>query len=131
MTKNIVFVVSFIISAVLFLLNYFGTYKICNSQLECTQSLADYMRVFSIILPFFLFSLITYKMREEVFRSWFRFARVYIPASMLLILLAPSYSSNWMFPYDKGRAAFLFSSLFIIISTVKIVLAYRRLRKNI
>lgn len=134
MTKKNVLFFSAIIGGGIAILEYLGTYVACDYFIanghkgNCPFILSDIEAIFLPLFPLFLFSLITYKMREEVFQSWFRFARVYIPASMLLILLAPSYSSNWMFPYDKGRAAFLFSSLFIIISIVKIVLANRRLK---
>jgi len=64
----------------------------------------------------FLFSLITYKMRDEVYRTWLRFAYVWVPLSMVLIFLAPQYSTDWMFPIEKGTVAFLSSLLFVIIS---------------
>lgn len=129
MTKRNVLLVSFLgliffISAFLISVN-----GLCSNIYFCDRPHDDSLAaIFFPFFPLFLFSLITYKMREEVFQSWFRFARIYIPASIALILLAPSYSSNWMFPYDKGRAAFLFSSLFIIISIVKIILARRPLK---
>lgn len=128
MIKRNVLLIS-LVFVIIFLVSIFSQeIGLCSSLTFCSEHFDVIAEVIFPILPLFLFSLITYKMREEVFQLWFRFARVYIPASMLLILLAPSYSSNWMFPYDKGIAAFLFSSLFIIISIVKIVLAHRRLK---
>ncbi|MHB0865686.1 MAG: hypothetical protein ACYC1Y_02190 [Minisyncoccota bacterium] len=75
------------------------------------------------ILPLFLFSLITYKMRDEVYRAWLRFASVWIPLSMLGILLAPEYSEQFlpMFPVVKGTVAFFSSLLFFTISLFIVV----------
>lgn len=74
-----------------------------------------------IFIPLFLFSLITYKMRDEVYRTWLRFAYVWIPLSMGLIFLAPEYSTDWMYPVEKGSVAFLTSLLFVIISLILII----------
>ena len=73
--------------------------------------------------PLFLFSLITYKMREEVYQAWFRFARWWIPLSVILILITPSESGTWAVPslLDKGMTAFLFSALFALISPLIII----------
>lgn len=76
------------------------------------------------IIPLFLLSLITYKMREEVYRTWLRFAYVWIPLSMLLIFLAPEYTADWMYPVVKSTVAFFSSLLFLIISPIIIAWKY-------
>lgn len=73
------------------------------------------------IIALFLFSLITYKMRDEVYRAWLRFAYVWVPLSIVLIFLSPQYSTDWMYPVEKGTVAFLTSALFVIISLILIV----------
>lgn len=98
------------------------------SYSTCSELFDGLAMAFFPVLPLFLFSLITYFMREEVFQAWFRFARIYIPAAILLILLAPSYTHNWMFPYDKGMAAFIFSAGFVLISIGVIAVARVRMR---
>ncbi|MGB5018941.1 MAG: hypothetical protein WBO66_04385 [Candidatus Moraniibacteriota bacterium] len=101
-------------------LEYIGTYILCDYFLtnghegSCPFVLSNIETVLLPFLPFFLFSLITYRMKEEVFQAWFRFARIFLP--VVLILIAPSYSYNWMFPYDKGMAAIIFSALFSLAS---------------
>lgn len=114
----------------IFISNYIGNYRLCGGKQwsACVDGLAD---IETILLPFlfvFLFSLITYKMKEKVFQAWFRFTRMFLPVALVLILLAPSYSSNWVFPYTKGLAAVMVSGLFVGISTIKIILAYRKTR---
>ena len=43
--------------------------------------------VFAPFLPLFLFSLITYKMREEVFLAWWNFARWWVPVIIVVTFL--------------------------------------------
>lgn len=76
------------------------------------------------IIPLFLFSIITYKMRDEVYRAWTRFSYVWIPLSMVAIFLAPEYSADWMFPIEKGSVAFFSSLIFAVISLLLIIYKY-------
>ncbi len=46
--------------------------------------------IFSPFIPVFLLSLITYKLREEVFRAWWNFARWFVPIIMLVTFLLNS-----------------------------------------
>ena len=69
----------------------------------------------------FILSLITYWMREEVYRAWFKFARWWIPLSMVLILISPEYSHDWMYRIEKGTVAFATSLIFVIVSLIIII----------
>lgn len=82
------------------------------------------------VLPLFLFSLITYKMPEGVFQAWWRFARVFVPLAMFLILITPAYTHNWMFPVTKGTVAVALSGLFVLTSLIRVVIAHRRLKQG-
>ncbi|OGG40588.1 hypothetical protein A2118_03155 [Candidatus Kaiserbacteria bacterium GWA2_50_9] len=82
------------------------------------------------VIPLFVLSLITYKMRDEVYRAWLRFAQVWVPLSMLFIFLAPEYTSDWMFPVVKGTVAFFSSLLFLIISLIIIAWKYFTTRRT-
>jgi len=80
--------------------------------------------IFTPVIPLFLLSLITYKMRDSVYRAWLRFAQVWIPLSMIAIYLAPVYSNDLMFLVVKSTVAFGSSLLFIIISLLIIGYQY-------
>jgi hypothetical protein len=67
-------------------------------------------------------------MREEVYQAWFRFARWWIPLSMVLILISPEYSGDWMYPITKGTVAFLTSGIFIVVSVLIIFVKLLRSR---
>ena len=81
------------------------------------------------LIILFLFSLITYRMRTEIYETWFRFARWWIPLSMLAIFLAPEYSHDWLYPITKGYIAFATSAIFLVISALIVVIKFVSLRK--
>ncbi len=84
-------------------------------------------------LPFvFLLSLITYKMRDEVFRAWWGFAVWFVPMIIAVtFLLENAGSGGGYLGMQKDfnfLVLFVFYSIFIITSLVRIILAYRRLK---
>jgi len=104
---------------------------LCLINLICSRSHDDSVAfVFFPTITLFIFSLITYPMQDKIFQSWWRFARIWVPLSMLVILISPSYSHNFIFPIEKGTVAFFSSALFVIISLVQIILTSRKLKKN-
>ena len=112
-----------------------GSNKICN---EVGDVLNQDSLTLIIILPFvFLFSLITYNMREEIFQSWWHFARWFVPliiVSTFLLYRNGESSGVGMTGIGSGVGeAFILSvlyAIFIITSLVKIILAYRRLNRE-
>lgn len=108
----------------LVIFSYSNLFEICYNNLSCWDGFLNLTTIASpyihLFIPLFLFSLITYKMREEVYRAWLRFAYFWIPLSMLAIFLAPEYTHDWMFPVVKGTVAFFSSLLFLIISLLLI-----------
>lgn len=130
MKKKPSLLISGVISAILIVLSYVGIFKLCGiGYSQCADTLDDWISVFSIIIFTFLFSLITYWMKNEVFTAWFRFTRVWVPLSMVAIFLAPSYASDWMFPIEKGTVLFIANILFVSISLIIIARAWWRGRR--
>lgn len=107
------------------------TYDYCPSvYTPCMDLIYDAVAVFLIFIPLFLFSLITYRMAVPVYRAWVRFAAVWIPLSMVSILMAPEYVTNmgWFYPVVKGSVAFSFSLLFVIISAAIVLWTWAKQR---
>lgn len=136
MTKKSVLFVSGILVTVLVFLEYLGTYRVCDfifisgHEGGCPFVMSGIESILFPIIPLFLFSLITYKMSEVVFQDWWRFARIFVPLAMFLILITPAYTHNWMFPVVKGTVAVALSALFIIISLFRITLTHRRIKQG-
>lgn len=104
---------------------------VCFLDYICDRTHDDSMAaIFFPLFPLFIFSLITYKMREEVLEIWWKFARIWIPVSMLAILIAPSYTHNWILPIVKGTVAFASVVLFVIISLALIIWQSNKERKK-
>ena len=125
-SKKTLLIISWLITALVITIGSTNlTYDYCASaNTPCVDLVYDLILIFAPILPLFLLSLITYKMWDEVYRAWLRFAQWWIPLSMILISLAPQYASDWMFPIEKGTVAFFSSLLFIIISLLLIIWKY-------
>ncbi len=80
-----------------------------------------------------LFSLLTYKMHEKVFRAWIHFAYWWVPLSIILTFLAGGGSGGGFgIPnvFDREFVAFIFSALFFIISLIIIVWKYVATRRS-
>lgn len=131
-SKKTLLTSSGIVTAVLVVLNWIGTFKLCGGQEygQCMDFSYSLIIGFFPVIPLFLLSLITYKMSEEVYRAWLRFANVWIPLSIVLIFLAPEYSGDWMFPVVKGTVAFFSSLLFVLISLLIICWKYFTSRRS-
>lgn len=82
-------------------------------------------------LPLTVFSLITYKMRNEVFRAWLRFSHWWIPLSFILILSASNEPGN-IFPFPSLQAIFgiALPGLYFIISLILILLKHFSARRD-
>ncbi|MCX6735762.1 MAG: hypothetical protein NTZ13_01640 [Candidatus Parcubacteria bacterium] len=86
--------------------------------------------IFAPLAPVFLFSLITYPLREETFRSWLHFAKWWVPMSVLLVLITPDGQGGGYMPslIDKQVVAFLTSAIFTLISLIIVI--YKSIRKS-
>jgi len=77
--------------------------------------------------PILLFSLITYKMKDEVFQAWWRFARWWVPVIIGITFLLGNMSGGGTLGMDKDFTMFILGILYIILvvtSLLKIIRAY-------
>lgn len=76
-------------------------------------------------VPLFLLSLISFFLREEVFRAWLRFTYWWLPVYIIAVYFVASNSSGGFgIPnvFDQQTVSFIFSGLFLIISLVIITI---------
>lgn len=104
-----------------------------GSQIGCLDKFSESAAslLVSISLPLLLLSLITYKMREEVFRAWWGFARWWVPVIIVVTLLLQNAGGGGGIGIGgavSGAFDVLFLGIFyailVITSLVKIVRAY-------
>lgn len=98
-----------------------------GSHLDLSEAISQPLGLFSLFIGFL--SIIFLLLREEIFRAWIKFARIYLPISILIILWAPS-SDGSLFPIDKEVMSWLTSVLFLFISLVIIATKSWKLRKE-
>lgn len=133
-SKKNVLVISTIGSLIFFVWDYIGNSSLCNFLFaegrlgSCPFTLASLEVLLIPFIPLLILSLITFKMREEVYHAWFRFARWWVPLSIVLIFISPEYSADQMFRIEKGSVALLTSVIFIIVSVILIVWKYFAMR---
>lgn len=85
--------------------------------------------LFYIFSSLLIVSTITLFIKDNIFYSWSKFARIWIPASVFIFLITPEYS-NSLLPIEKDTISLSLSFLFIIISIIVIVSKSLSLRKN-
>ena len=130
-TKKTVLVISGVVSVVLVLIDRIGTYQLCGGYPGLCVDTLVYSSMLLFVFPFVLFfSLITYKMRDEVSRAWIKFTTWWVPLQILLVALTPESSGGYFVVIlDTQFAAIILSGLFTIISLLLIVVKFFSLRK--
>jgi len=139
--KKNIFIGSAIATALVYLWEYMGNVQLCTMggfNSDCWDVLHDAeFIVLPVVTLLFLLSLITYKMREEIFRAWWNFNRWAIPASIFVAILV-TFSINSMGSradmYDRGFAVMFLTALYailIFVSLWKIARTYWKLKKGL
>ena len=136
-TKTKVFWISLVPAVGYAFLVYFHDtlYDFCIEQGRCWRFWDSLDIIAPIIFPWplvFIFSLLTYKMHEKVFRAWLHFAYWWVPLSIILTLITPDGGGGWGIPNLISReiVAITSSSLFAIISLIIIIWKYLATRRS-
>jgi len=116
----------FIFLLLMILNNFCGVYiRECKNIFGI---LGNFLFSFPVV---FLLSLITYKMKEQVFNSWIKFTIWFVPLTMFLIFITPDSSGSFGLPtFGKEVVAFLLTALFTIISILIILVQFFTSRKQ-
>lgn len=112
----------------------FLLYDFCGSYRSICKEIFGYIvYLFSPLPLIFLLSLITYTMREEVFRAWWNFARWFAPVIVAVTFLQNIQSSGGGVAGVIGRGFDMFVlgvlyAVLIAVSLVQIIRRYRRIK---
>ena len=128
--KVYLLLISGVISLAILILNWIGTFTLCGGKEygQCMDNTYSLLLILFPVIPVFFVALIIYFTHEEIYRSWFKFARWWIPLSMFLVLITPQYGGGLFNPIQKGSVAVATSALFVFISLVIITVKYLRTR---
>lgn len=130
--KKYVLILSGVGSAVFLSLLGALLYDVCGSYWTfCRGTFGIIAYPFSVLPSVFFFSLITYKMREEVFQAWWEFARWFVPVIIFVTyILEKNAGSGGMGIEGVIQQGFTtaiilaFYVIFILVSIIRIAWAY-------
>lgn len=126
--KKVVFLIG-LIGSILFLIMSFLSQKFgCKEDVLffCGDSYSSIVNIIHFLpISILILSLITYKMREEVFRAWLKFTYVWVPLTILFTFLAPEYNAS-LVATTKSLVSFSMSVVFLLVSLVIIFVKYQR-----
>ncbi len=136
-TKRNVFIASGVIAGAVIIWDYVGNVRWCTwggvEHYNCLDTLSNIETLFFFIFPIFLLSLITFWMKEEVFRAWWNFARWMLPVIVLATVLIQFMPSNRGFFNMDGLIYLLvlapLYAILILGSLWKIVRTHQKLKK--
>jgi len=131
-TKKKIIVIGFL-GVLVFFLGYFVDISIHKDVCYMGEFCGDVSELLTIyFLPFiliFVFSILTYKLKESVFNSWRNFSMWVIPISLIIITFLPTRTHGLDFvPVTKRSIIFLLTILYSIISLVLVI--YKSLKKE-
>ncbi len=108
----------------------------CYNLRWCQENLWFFIETFSPLAPVFIFTLITYWMRDEVFDAWISFARWFVPIIFVVTLIfgggggggmgISGAISGWFNAIIIGA----FYVVFVVISLYKIIHAHNLLKER-
>ena len=133
-TKKIVLLVSLVYVAILAAV--FFVANSCHSswcRVHDNDPLGMFILAFLPLVPTFLLSLITYKMHNDVFRSWWNFARWWTPVIIVVTVVLNNLSGGGgylgMDTVFNGLIYSVLYGVFVLVSLVKIVRSYNNSKK--
>lgn len=97
---------------------------------SCSNILDQVAEIFFPVVPLLIFAGLTFFLNEQIYKSWFLFARFWTPLSMVAVLLAPEYGGHFMNPIEKGSVALFMSAIFIVVSIIIIGIKYFSLKRT-
>ncbi len=103
---------------------------ICESYASKCHDLSYLLLIYTLsFIPFFIYSLITYKLKESTFDFWKKFSILWIALSLLVITFLPT-STHGMdyFPIVKGTVILFLTIVYSITSLLLII--YKSFKKD-
>lgn len=82
-----------------------------------------------VFIPVFVFSLVTFFQKEDVFVSWRKMTSWWVVISVILIAISPAQHAD-LIGFDKKTSLFLLVCLYVIISLILISWKWFALRKT-
>lgn len=125
-------VIAISISLVLALPEKFG---LCaKNDINCLHSYIDNFNeiiqvIFFLSIPVVIISFVLLFLREQVFNAWSKFAVIFLPVAVILIIITPT-TKKTIIDFDKESVTLLLASIFLITSLLIIFIKSFKLRRE-
>lgn len=122
MTKKNVLILSAVLVALFIVFGFQKNIGLCGKEYNSCWTFFDLLwSPFSLGVPLFLLSILTYRMHEEIFFTWLRLAYWWIPLSVLIIFTTPTTDHSWAIGGpSRDSVTWFLSGLFFVISLILI-----------
>lgn len=135
-TKRIILLISGAFFIIAIILDQIDFYNLCSTS-RCLSVIEMYFKISYVLIPVIFFSLLTYKMKDQVFQAWWGFARWFVPliiASTLVLQTGAMGRSGGGWGISSPSLGtiilFLLYSIFILVSLIKIIWAFIKTRNK-
>jgi hypothetical protein len=133
LTKKNVLVFSVMCAVLFFFSGFQKDIGLCGKVYnQCWDVLDLLWPAFFLSLPLLVFSLVTYKLPEQVFRSWIHFAFAWILISLIFIYTTPTVSHSWAINVGPGREGitWLMGGIFVAVSLILVTYKFFQLKRS-
>lgn len=134
MTKKNITIISLVTAVVLIGWDYIGNARLCTSEgvlhYDCFNTISSIELIFFPVFPLAFLSLLTYRMRDEIFRAWTSFAVWWVPLSMLAIIIAPEEIKGSISVPMKWPLAVFCAAILLLVSIIIILWKHYSLKKK-
>lgn len=144
MTKKIILLSSLAAMVVAYVFSEPVLFGICRdtytfgNHVGCLDKLPELIiSLLFVFVPILLLTLITYKIRDEVFRAWWNFARWWVPVIILVTYLQSTQSGGSGMGIGGAMSSAVdaitlgfFYAVLVIVSLWRIVHKYRQLKRE-
>lgn len=118
MTKKKMLANSFLGTILFFIFLFSQKIGLCSvTNLSCFQKTDSVAKIIFIFVPLFILSIIFYFLPDYIYRVWIKFIYVYIPISIILVIISPEFNHS-LFQLDKIFVALFVSCLLVFISFI-------------
>ena len=121
-TKSKLMIFSLCIVVIFSIFYYINMLSSCRHEKYCSL-ITELVVVFSLpLVSVFVFSVITYKLKESTFNLWKKFSIWAIPFIIIIVSFLPTHASNWdYFNIAKDTVMLFFVAFYSIISLILII----------
>ena len=98
----------------------YGQQSFCSTYWIQIRYLGETLLIF---VPIFIFSSINYFMSENIFRAWLKLLIIWLPMTLLLVIVTPEYNQS-ILPIVKSTVAIFSSVIFSFFSLGIIIWKY-------